>query len=150
MDFDRDRSPGYLVNHLARLFARQIERRLKPHGIAVGAFPTLLHLWEQDGLTQKQLVDRLKIEQPTLAATLTRMERDGLIRRHRDEGDARVQHIRLTDTARRLRDPAVAGATAVNAAALAELSPEEQAQFVALLQRVIATMETSAGPRRKG
>jgi len=143
MDFSHDSSPGYLANHLARLFARRIERRLKPLGITLGTFPALLNLWEKDRQTQKELVERLGIEQPTLAATLTRMERDGLVTRQRDAGDARVQHICLTDHARRLRDPAVAAAIAVNAEAMAGLDPAEEAQLIALIGKVIATLEAA-------
>ena len=142
MDFQIDTSMGYLVNHVARLFARELESRVKPLGIALGAFPALLHLWEQDGLTQKELVERLGIEQPTMAATLSRMERDGLITRHRDQGDARVQRIRLTDHAKHLRPAALAAATEVNAQALAGLSEAEQGQLLALIGRVITTLET--------
>lgn len=138
MDFDRNTSAGYLINLMARLFARHLEAGLKPYGLALGAFPALLHLWETDGLTQKELVDLLGIEQPTMAATLARMERDGLITRHRDEGDARVQRIRLTDHARQLRPLAIARAAETNAQLLAALDGAEQQQLITLMQRVIA------------
>ncbi|MCX2723479.1 MarR family winged helix-turn-helix transcriptional regulator [Roseibium salinum] len=140
MKFDRETSAGYLVNHMARLFARQLERRIKPHGIALGAFPALLYLWEKDGLTQKELVDRLDIEQPTMAATLSRMERDGLITRRRGEGDARVQYVHLTDRARQLRDIALGEAVAVNELALADLDETERQQFLDLTSKVLATL----------
>jgi DNA-binding MarR family transcriptional regulator len=84
MTFDRDSSAGYLTNHMARLFAHHLDEKLRPLGLRLGAFPALLHLWETDGLTQKDLVERLGIEQPTMAATLTRMERDGLVTRDKD------------------------------------------------------------------
>lgn len=140
MTFDRDSSAGYVVNHMARLFARHLEAGLRRHGLALGAFPALLHLWEKDGLTQGELAGRLAIEQPTMAATLARMERDGLITRHRDETDARVQRIRLTDKARVLRDAALAEAVAVNDRALGPLDTAERAQFLALMRRVIAAL----------
>lgn len=140
MEFERESSAGYLVNLMARLFARALEGRLRRHGLALGAFPALVHLWEQDGLTQKDLVERLGIEQPTMAATLARMERDGLVTRSRDETDARVQRIRLTPRAQALREPALAEAHAVNQTALAGLSAPERAQFLAMLQRVIAAL----------
>lgn len=142
MDFDRETSAGYLVNHMARLFARHLESRLKPHGIALGEFPALLHLWEEDGLTQKELVDRLRIEQPTMAATLARMERDGLVTRQRDEGDGRRQRIRLTARARRLRSVAVAEASAVNDLALGDLSGDERQRLIALMKRVILALDS--------
>jgi len=140
MQFDKRNSAGFLVNHMARLFARGLARRIVPLGLLIGQFPVLLELWERDGLTQKELVERLDLEQATLANTLARMERDGLIRRTRHPGDARSQQIWLTDRARALRDGACNAADAQNARALAALSPAERAQFIALTRRIIAAM----------
>ncbi|AQZ51281.1 Organic hydroperoxide resistance transcriptional regulator [Martelella mediterranea DSM 17316] len=138
MTFFKDLSAGYLTNHLARLLERGLAARIRPLGLTTGTFPALLELWENDGLTQKQLVERLDIEQATMANTLSRMERDGLIRREKDPGDGRVQRIRLTERARALRDPAIAAATAENEDALLALSDEESAEFISLMQKIIA------------
>lgn len=139
MSFSKDDSAGYLANHMARLFERGLAARIRPLGLTTGTFPALLELWENDGLTQKQLVERLDIEQATMANTLSRMERDGLIKREKDSGDGRVQRVRLTERARALRDPAIAAATAENEDALFALSDEESANFISLMQKIIAT-----------
>ena len=139
MEFMKDQSAGYLANHMARIFARGLTARIKPLGLTTGTFPALLELWETDGLTQKQLVERLGIEQATMAKTLARMERDGLIRRAQDETDGRVQRVWLTDRACGLREPALKAAMEENTEALAELSENEQHQFILLMQKVIAT-----------
>jgi DNA-binding MarR family transcriptional regulator len=144
MTFQRDTSPGYLVNLMARLFARQLDAGLKPLGLALGAFPALLHLWEKDGLTQKDLVDLLGIEQPTMAATLSRMERDGLITRSRDADDGRVQRVWLTEKARSLQGPATAEAAAVNERAMAPLPDAEKQAFLAAVTRIIAALDRDA------
>lgn len=139
MEFTKHRSAGYLINHLARIFARGLTARIKPLGLTTGTFPALLELWEADGLTQKQLVERLDIEQATMANTLARMERDGLIVRKKDESDGRAQRIWLTGKARDLRIPAISAALEENASSLAGLSEAERNQFIALMQKVIET-----------
>lgn len=141
MTFDKQHSAGYLANHMARLFARDLQARIKPLGLSTGVFPALLELWEEDGLTQKDLVERLDIEQATMANTLARMERDGLITRHRDPADARVQRIWLTDKARDLHGPATEAALVTNAEALAGLSPGEADRFLALMRHTIAALQ---------
>ena len=143
MAFDRMQSAGYLTNHLARLFIQALHRRIKPLGIVPGQFPVLLELWDEDGLTQKVLVDRLDVEQATMANTLTRMERDGLIRRTRHPDDRRAQQVWLTDQARALREPAIRAAMDQNQAALAGLSDQERETFIRLMQRVMATMKST-------
>ncbi|MXO64217.1 MarR family winged helix-turn-helix transcriptional regulator [Altericroceibacterium endophyticum] len=139
MEFVKDQSAGYLANHMARIFAHGLTARIKPLGLTTGTFPALLELWDTDGLTQKQLVERLDIEQATMANTLARMERDGLVIRKKDPNDRRVQRVWLTDRARNLRGPAMAAAQEENAARLAALTAEEKRQFVALMQKVIQT-----------
>lgn len=144
MTFEKQKSAGFQVNHMARLFARGLQRRITPLGITIGQFPILLELWENDGITQKALVEKLDLEQATLAATLTRMERDGLIRRTRHPGDARSQQIWLTDRARALRDGAYRAANDQNAYALAPLTEAERARFMELAERIIAGMRSGA------
>jgi DNA-binding MarR family transcriptional regulator len=140
MQFNKNDSAGFLVNHLARLFAAALQSRIKPLGLSIGTFPALLVLWEGDGLTQRALCERLAIEQPTMANTLARMERDGLIRRGKDPADGRVQRIWLTDAARALEGPATAAAEAVNAQAISGLSPGERAQLLGSIRKVIGRL----------
>ena len=134
-------SAGYLVNHIARLFADGLRKRVEPLGIVPGQFPALLELWIEDGQTQKQLVEKLDIEQATLANTLARMERDGLIVRTAHPADGRAKVIRLTEKAKSIRDDAYAAASDTNDQAMALLTEAEQRQFVDFMQRIIKTMK---------
>jgi len=140
MDFDKMTSAGYLVNHMARLFAKGLQDRIAPIGIVIGQFPILLELWARDGITQKQLVAKLDIEQATIANTLNRMERDKMIRRTAHPGDARAQQIWLTNKAKAMQGPALKAALQQNAQALLGLRKEEQAQFMKHMTTVIAAM----------
>jgi DNA-binding MarR family transcriptional regulator len=56
-------------------------------------------LREGAALTQKELARVVRIEQPTMAQLLSRMERDGLIRRTDCPGDKRSSLISLTPLA---------------------------------------------------
>jgi len=142
MDFEKENSAGYLVNHMARLFAKELQRRIVPLGIVVGQFPILLELWVKDGVSQKDLLAKIDVEQATLANTLNRMERDGLIKRTKNPADARAQLIWLTDKSSALRDNAYDSAQTVNAEALQVLNVSEQAQFMDYMRRVIANMRS--------
>jgi DNA-binding MarR family transcriptional regulator len=144
MAFDRRQSAGYLVNYLARLFARALYRRIAPHGVTHGQFPVLLLLWEREGATQTELAERLAVEQPTMANTLKRMERDGLVERVPDPADRRQALVTLTPRGRALEAALTASAREANAAALAGLSRDERAQFLALVRRVVANLEHDA------
>lgn len=143
MTFSKTTSAGYLANHMARLFAHGLHRRIQPLGLAPAQFMTLLELWGEDGLTQKQLVERLDVEQATMANTLRRMERDGLITRCPHPDDGRAHQTWLTPHARALRAAATAAAQAQNDHALSDLSDEERDVFLDLMRRVVRTMKDS-------
>ncbi len=114
MAFDRMDSATYLASLLAKSFSRALQERGQKLGFAPGQFPVLLELWSEEGITQKQLLDRLDIEQATMANTLARMERDGLILRKKHPTDKRAQQIFLTDKARAMEAEAKAAAIAAD------------------------------------
>jgi DNA-binding MarR family transcriptional regulator len=144
MPFDRHRSPGHVVNYLARLFAKALYRRIGLHGVGRGQFPVLLVLWEQEGATQAELAERLAVEQPTMAGTLKRMERDGLIRRVPDPADRRQARIRLTSRGRQLEEALTASARETNAVAMEGLSAADGARLMSLVGRMVANLEQDA------
>lgn len=142
MAFEKANSAGYLANHMARLFAQRLSARIRPVGLAPAQFLVLLELWQGDGLSQKDLVQRLDVEQATMANTLARMERDGLIARRPHADDRRTSITLLTAKGRSLEAPAKSAAMAVNRAALKDLTAEERATFLSLARRVIDGLKT--------
>lgn len=143
MSFDRARSPGYLANHLARLFAYHLAAEIAPLDLAPAQFMALLELWERDGRTQADLVDCLDVEQATLANTLRRMERDNLVIRTPHPDDKRAQLIWLTEKARSLETPAKAAAEAANQRAVGELPDDEADRFIDLLSEIVETLRSA-------
>lgn len=133
-------SLGYQVNHLARLMAVTLRGRIEPLGVAPGQFPQLLALYEQDALTQAELCDRVQVEQPTMANTLARMERDGLIERLPDPDDRRRSRVVLTPKARGLRDDLLAAAREVNSIATVGLNEHEAEAFLTAVSTAVGNL----------
>jgi DNA-binding MarR family transcriptional regulator len=134
----RDKSAGYMTNWAARLFARAIDRRLKPLGLSSAHMPVMFALGDGREMSQKALAQAASIEQPTMAATLSRMERDGLVQRRPDPGDRRAMLFSLTPRAAEKADAVHAAAVEVNQRALAGLAPQERDAFLGMLARVVA------------
>jgi DNA-binding MarR family transcriptional regulator len=63
----------------------------------------MLVLWEQDGLTVRELGARLQLDSGTLTPLLKRLERAGLISRRRRVSDEREVEVGLTRSGRILR-----------------------------------------------
>lgn len=147
MTLDKEKSAGFLINHLARLFCRKLHQHIQPLGIVTGQFPILRELWEKDGVTQRELLQKLDIEQATLANTLTRMERDGLIRRTKHPSDARARQIWLTEQASAIKTDAYGAAKQVNQEALAGLSEGERLHFLELMWKLIQKIKVTEAER---
>lgn len=140
MKFPADTPLSLLSGHLARLFSKRLAEAMKPLGIAPGQVPVLQALWDRDGQTQRQIVDLLGVEQATIANTLNRMERDGLIKREADKADKRSRRIHLTPKALALRNPAQAALDKVNTQAGRGLYSSDRDRFAALVTKVIGNL----------
>lgn len=139
--FDRDTSLGFVSNQLARLFAMRLQEAMLDIGLAPAQFMTLVELWREDGLTQKGLVERLDVEQATMANTLSRMERDGLILRKDNPEDRRSRTIWVTDKARALQSAATSAAVSVNARAQGDMGAEDVATTLQAMRAMIAALK---------
>lgn len=139
MTYVRETSAGYLTNWAARLFAKAIERRLE--GGNSGPMPVFFALQDGRAMTQKALAQMAAVEQPTMANTLARMERDGLVRRTPDPNDRRSAQVSLTPLGLERAKAAFVSAVEVNQLATAALTPEERPLFYDMLRRIIATLD---------
>ena len=137
---DLDRSFGFLVNDVARLFGRRFSQNGRRLGLTRAQCRTLGYLARNEGVNQAGLADLLEIRPMTLVRQIDRMEEAGWIERRPDPADRRARLLFLTGKARpilgRIRD--VANETRDEALAL--LSPAEAVQLISLLSRVQATL----------
>ena len=62
----------------------------------------MLVLWERDGLTVRELGDRLQLDSGTLTPLLKRLEQAGLLGRRRRQSDEREVEITLTQAGHNL------------------------------------------------
>ncbi|THK36302.1 MarR family transcriptional regulator [Ensifer sp. MPMI2T] len=138
MAFNRMESATYLASLLAKGFSRALQERGQRLGFAPGQFPVLLELWSEEGLTQKQLLDRLDIEQATMANTLARMERDGLITRRKHPNDRRSQQIFLTERAREIEVAAKEAALAADQSLLSGFRRFERELMLEYMRMALA------------
>lgn len=134
-------SPGYLVNTAARLFAKALHVRIARHGVPIGQWPFLLFLWEEDGLTQKELSRRIQIDDATTVRTVDRMERDGWLQRVRNPHDRREVQIFLTKAGRDLEPLLMPYPVEVNRVATAGLKASEKAQINTFLRYMITQLQ---------
>lgn len=137
-------TPGHLISLAARGFIRLSEARLKPLGFGVGHLPVLVALQNGQAGSQRDLARFARIEQPSMAQMLARMERDGLICRAADPADGRSSQISLTEIAQTRLPDACEALFQGNRDALNGFTDKEVAQLVAMLTRLIANLDCLA------
>ena len=145
-DWDPQSAPTFWINHASRVILRRFEASLRPLGFGVAYLPVVALINEGEQLLQKDLAERAHVEQPTMAALLARMERDGLIARQAHPSDRRASVVALTAKAK-ARFPEAKKRLTENAdAAVAGFSDEEKATLMAMLQRVVRNLDEELEP----
>ena len=115
---------------------------LEPLDLTYPQYLVMLVLWEGDGLTVKDIGERLFLDSGTLTPLLKRLEAAGRLRRTRDSADERQVRITLTEAGQALRDQAAAVppmlfcATGLDLPGLIDLKDD--------LSKLRATLETTA------
>lgn len=101
---ERRESVAKWISVLHRQFQMYLNRELKPYGIRSSEYIYLVNLYERDGVSQEALSRNLHINKAATARAIARLEKLGLVRRTRDEGDARAYVVTLTAEGLRLKD----------------------------------------------
>lgn len=140
-------SVGYQVNRLARLFEVALRERIAAYGVVPGQFPALLALFEQDGQTQRELCQVASVDQSTMAKTLARMRRDGLVREEPDAADGRRTRYHLTLRARDLEADLATAGYEVIALATQGIPADRLAAFDQALAEMADNLSAALVPR---
>jgi MarR family transcriptional regulator, organic hydroperoxide resistance regulator len=94
---------GYSLVSVCRAHNAQVRALLSDLGLHPGQEMFLLSVWEEEGLTQTELADRLQVQRATVTNSVTRLEKVGLIQRRPDAEDGRIYRIYLTEKGQQIR-----------------------------------------------
>ncbi|MGJ5175122.1 MarR family winged helix-turn-helix transcriptional regulator [Bradyrhizobium oligotrophicum] len=134
----------FAVYSTAHAFNRVYKPLLDRLGLTYPQYLVMLVLWERDGLSVKEIGERLFLDSGTLTPLLKRMEALQLLTRTRSTEDERQVLVTLTgqgaalrDNARAIVPPAILDATGCSIAELADL----HGKLVRLRERLEAAVE---------
>jgi MarR family transcriptional regulator for hemolysin len=124
---------GLQLARTARVVGQAFDRALQEAGGSAPAWQVLVLIRSRQWGNQSKLAEAMGITGATLTHHLNALEKQGIVRRWRDEGNRRVQHVELTPDGDaqflRLRDVA----TAFDARLRAALSEADVAEARRLL-----------------
>jgi len=128
------------INLLVMQFLRQHFTRLHTLMDQIGLFrgqPPVLHqLWENEGINQTELAERLHLAPATVTKMVQRMELAGLIERRADPADQRITRVYLTAAGRDVQDAVRQRERQIGEEALAGFSQAEKSQLAGFLGRM--------------
>lgn len=138
---DLDRSPIHLLHRAYQAAGDIFQAEVKVDGVTPRQLAALLAIAEHEGLSQADIVDRTGIDRSTVAATIRRLERKGLIQRRRTKEDARAYAVKLTDGGRRALRTARPLANGVDERVLNALEPVRREQFISDLLAIVGSLD---------
>lgn len=140
-------SIGYWLNRTSRALVQLMEIKLRPLGFGPSQLPILGALSQEGVHTQTALARAAKVEQPTMAKLLARMERDGLVSSEAHPQDGRATRVTLTRRARTAFPRGLEALGELETEVLRGMNKAEQAQFLVMLMRVLANAEALLSER---
>ncbi|UPR53164.1 MarR family transcriptional regulator [Vibrio cyclitrophicus] len=139
-EFDRQNSFGWMINVIANKATKDFDLELKKHGLTIALWPTLMCLWEEEGVTQRDIAAKSKVENSTTTRTLDKLEKLELVERRADPHSRRSFRIYLTEKGKALEEVLIPIPVRLNEELMAALDAQEQQQMIGLLKKMVAAV----------
>ena len=132
---------GLRLARTARVVSQAFERAMADAGGSAATWQVLLLVRAQNWGTQSAMAEAMGITPATLTHHLNGLERQGLIRRWREEDNRRNQRVELTERGAELFERLRTVAVAHDAKLRRRLSDADAEQLGELLDRLLAGLE---------
>jgi DNA-binding MarR family transcriptional regulator len=132
---------GILLTQLGSHAATRFAARTKELGVTPAQAGVIRILGREQGISQRDLADRLGAVQSRVVALIDGLEQLGLVARARSTTDRRNYELRLTDAGRAILARLRTVAEAHEAELTSALSDEQRDQLAALLERIRSTTD---------
>lgn len=131
-----ERQIGHLLRRAHQRASAIFQETLADASLTPMQFAALMRLKDDGPMSQNHLGRLTAMDPATIQGVTRRLEERGLIGRTADETDRRRTVLSVTGTGAELAETLVPSARAVTEKTLAPLTPEEQKQLIALLDRL--------------
>jgi DNA-binding MarR family transcriptional regulator len=134
-------SLGYLLRDTSRILLRAVQDHSTRCGITLNQHFILRELWRTDGLTVRQLAQRLRLVDPTMTTTISALEKKKLVKRSASNEDRRRVHVYLTPAGKALHADLALGTDEISDAAFEGISDSDRVRLRRMLERIRGNME---------
>ena len=133
-------SIGYLTRINFRAFSKALEELTEPYGVTSGQWRFLRVLWENDGITQRELAGQVGITEATAVKGIAGLVSAGFVTRKVDRSDKRKMIVSLTPYARRLRKKLIPLVLTINDQALRGISAKDVETTLRVLKQTYSNL----------
>lgn len=130
------------VNETSYLFGVYVCRELERIGMRYSYRHIMKPLMENDSLTQLELVKITNLKAPTISITLRNMERDGIVRREKNDNDRRETHVFITDKGKKMYAKVLTALDKAEKTMLKGLSEKELTVLRATLEKMSENLKS--------
>ncbi|UUX97930.1 MarR family winged helix-turn-helix transcriptional regulator [Aquabacterium sp. J223] len=141
---------AHLVKDATRALLRSLQARLSAHNVQLGHWTFLRILWEQDGVTKRELSVEAGVSEPTTFIALRAMEALGYVTLSQRAENRKNVYVFLTPKGRQLKGKLVPLAEDVNAIALAGVSDKDVRIVRQTLLRMIDNLADDGALNKAG
>jgi MarR family transcriptional regulator, organic hydroperoxide resistance regulator len=142
---DQPETIDFLLAQVCHLHHARAQQLFEGLGLYRGQPPLLRQLWEQEGLSQNELAERMRNTPATVTRMLQRMEKAGFILRRTDEADQRVMRVYLTEAGRAVQAQVERQLAIIEAETFAGFSEEERALLRRCLLQIRGNLRRASG-----
>jgi DNA-binding MarR family transcriptional regulator len=143
-----ERFLGLTIGTLSRNIGWGLTQRIEQHDVFAGAYPVIAWLMQLADSTQGELSRLIGVEQPTMAITLRRLERDGLIERSPDPNHGRKSRVRLTPRGKMISQVMTSAARNLEKVATRGVSASELNDFFRIAELMIENLSSERRPKK--
>ena len=131
---------AHLIKDATRALLRALQMRLTEHSVSLGQWTFLRVLWENDGITQRELSEQVGVMEPTTFTALKTMEKLGYVIRRKKIDNRKMVYVFLTPRGRLLKSKLVPLAEEVNRIAVENINPQDITTMRHLLFTIIENL----------
>jgi len=130
------KSIDMLLNEVGHLSLYKSHLKLGKLDLYKGQPPLLEILFEKDGITQKEILEQLRVTKATISKTISRMVAKGFLMVKKDPNDKRITRVFLTEKGRKVEKDLEKIKLEMADAILVNFSEKEKKDFENLLKKV--------------
>lgn len=128
------------LNLLSVLHRIKVAKMLHNSGMHFSQHHILVFIGKNPNCSQRDIASVLRVSPPSIAVSVKRMERSGLVKKSADKKDARYSHLNLTEKGRAAVENSTRIFSQIDEKMFADFTAQECEIFRSYLDRLIVNM----------